>query len=138
MMPTMKLGRTRASSVTISVPANSIVRYTTDGSDPTESSPVYSGPIEVEKTTVIRARAYRDGVEPSQIVSQTYLISVYHTMPVICLTTDNDNLWNEETGMFADGPDIDRENTNPPWKSATYWQKNWFGGWIEYYDENGV
>ena len=124
--------------VTITVPANSVVRYTTDGSDPTDSSPVYTGPIEVEKTTVIRARAYRDGVEPSQIVSQTYLISVYHTMPVICLTTDNDNLWNEETGMFADGPDIDRENTNPPWKSATYWQKNWFGGWIEYYDENGV
>ena len=123
--------------VTIAVPANSTVRYTTDGSDPTQTSALYTGPIEVEKTTTIRARAFRDGVEPSQVVSQTYLISVYHTLPIVCLTTDPDNLWNDETGMFADGG-IDRENTNPPWDDATYWQKNWFGGWVEYYDENGV
>ena len=123
--------------VTIAVPANATVRYTTDGSDPTQASALYTGPIEVEKTTTIRARAFRDGVEPSQVVSQTYLISVYHTLPIVCLTTDPDNLWNDETGMFADGG-IDRDNTNPPWDDATYWQKNWFGGWVEYYDENGV
>ena len=123
--------------VTIAVPANSTVRYTTDGSDPTQTSALYTGPIEVEKTTTIRARAFRDGVEPSQVVSQTYLISVYHTLPIVCLTTDPGNLWNDATGMFADGG-IDRENTNPPWDDATYWQKNWFGGWVEYYDENGV
>lgn len=71
--------------MTINVPANSTVRYTLDSTDPNESSPVYAGPIEVETNTVIRARAYRDGVEASQIISETYLISVYHTMPVICL-----------------------------------------------------
>ncbi len=125
-------------AVTITVPQNSVVRYTTDGTDPTEESPVYTSPIEVEKNMVIRARTFRDGVEPSQVVSQTYLISTYHTMPVICLTTDPFNLWNDDTGMFADGPLIDRENTDPPWDDATYWQKNWFGGWVEYYDENGV
>jgi len=127
-----------AGGVTISVPANSIVRYTTDGSDPDETSPQYTGPIEIRKNTVVRARTFRDGVEPSQVVSQTYLISVYHTMPVICLTTDPDNMWNPDTGMFADGPNIDRENTDPAWKNATYWQKNWFGGWMEYYDESGT
>lgn len=123
-------------AVTISVPANSIVRYTTDGTDPTETSAQYTGPIEVERNTVIRARAYRDGLEPSQVISQTYLISVYHTMPVICLTTDPDNLWNEEYGAFADGPNVDK-TTETPWKNATYWQKNWFTGWVEYTDENG-
>ena len=124
--------------VTLTVPANSVVRYTTDGSDPTESSTPYTGPIEVRKNTVIRARAFREGVQPSQIVSQTYLISVYHTMPVVCLTTDPDNMWNEATGMFADGPNLDRDAQERPWKNATYWQKNWFGGWVEYYDETGA
>lgn len=124
-------------SVTITVPANSIVRYTTDGSDPTEASTQYTGPIEVRQNTVLRARTFRDGVEPSQIVSQTYLISVYHTMPVICLTTDPDNLWNEENGMFAEGPNYDRTKTRP-WKDAAYWAKAWFTGWAEYFDENGV
>lgn len=125
-------------AVTISVPAHSTVRYTLDGSDPDEDSPLYTGPIEIEKNTVLRARAFRDGVEPSQVVSQTYLVSVYHTMPIVCLTTDPDNLWNEETGMFADGPELDRETQERPWDNATYWQKNWFGGWVEYYDESGV
>ncbi|MBR4039147.1 MAG: lamin tail domain-containing protein [Clostridia bacterium] len=125
-------------AVTISVPANSVVRYTLDGTDPTEQSALYTGPLEIRKNTVVRARAFREGVEPSQVISQTYLISVYHTMPVVCITTDPDNLWNPETGMFADGPDIDRENTSPAWKNATYWQKNEFGGWVEFYDEAGV
>jgi len=126
-----------AGGVTITVPLNSIVRYTLDGSDPTEESPIYREPIEIRKNTVVRARSYREGVEPSQIISQTYLISVYHTMPVVCLTTDPDNMWNEDTGMFADGPTLDRETQERPWENATYWQKNWFGGWVEYYDENG-
>ena len=124
-------------AVRISVPANSIVRYTTDGTDPTESSTVYTEPIEVRANTVIRARSYREGVEPSQVVSQTYLIATYHTMPVVCLTTDPDNLWNEENGMFAKGPDYDVTKKRP-WKDAAYWAKDWFTGWVEYYDENGV
>ena len=125
-------------AVTLSVPANSVVRYTTDGTDPDENSTLYTGPIPVPKTTVIRARSFREGVEPSQVVSQTYMISVYHTMPIVCLTTDPDNMWNEETGMFADGPSLDRDAQERPWDNATYWQKNWFGGWVEYYDEDGV
>ncbi len=124
--------------VTISVPANSVVRYTLDGTDPTETSELYTGPIEIRKNTVVRARAFREGVQPSQVVSQTFLISVYHTMPVICLTTDPDNMWNDATGMFADGPDLNRETQERPWENATYWQKNWFGGWVEYYDEAGA
>lgn len=127
-----------STAVTISVPVNSIVRYTTDGTDPTEASMQYTGPIDVNKNTVIRARTFRDGVEPSQVVSQTYLISVYHTMPVVCLTTDPDNMWNDENGMFADGPLLDRETQERPWDNATYWKKDWFGGWVEYYDEDGV
>lgn len=127
-----------STAVTISVPANSVVRYTTDGTDPTEASMQYTGPIDVNKNTVIRARTFRDGVEPSQVVSQTYLISVYHTMPVVCLTTDPDNMWNDENGMFADGPLLDRETQERPWDNATYWKKEWFGGWVEYYDENGA
>lgn len=128
---------TGENAVTISVPANSVVRYTLDSTDPNETSPLYTGPIEVERNTVIRARAFRDGVEASQIISQTYLISVYHTIPVICLTTDPDNLWNEEYGALADGPNIDKSTSTPWFKNATYGQKNWFPAWLEYTDENG-
>ncbi len=124
-------------AVRISIPGSSVVRYTLDGSDPDESSPIYREPLEVHGNTCIRARSFREGLEPSQITSQTFLVSVYHTLPVVCITTSNDNLWNDETGMFADGTELNRETQNTPWKNATYWQKNAFGGWVEYYDRSG-
>ena len=39
------------SAVTLTVPAGSTVRYTTDGTDPTETSPLYTGPIEAVSYT---------------------------------------------------------------------------------------
>ena len=51
------------------------IRYTTDGSEPTEGSPAYDGAaIEVAKTTEIRARAYADGMAPSDVASFAYTI----------------------------------------------------------------
>ncbi|MBO9610725.1 MAG: chitobiase/beta-hexosaminidase C-terminal domain-containing protein, partial [Paenibacillaceae bacterium] len=38
------------------------IRYTTDGSDPTPTSALYSGPITLTDTTVVKARAFRYGV----------------------------------------------------------------------------
>ena len=128
----------RPIEVEIEVPEGATVYYTTDSTDPTQQSAVYTGPISVSQTTVIRARAYQPGLEGSQIETQTYFISTYHTMPVISLVTDPDNLWNEDTGMLADGPNLDRDNTEPPWEDATYWKKLHYSGFIEYYDEDGV
>lgn len=48
------------------------IRYTTDGTDPTESSTVYTGPISIDDDTVIRARAWKSGMNPSAVVSETY------------------------------------------------------------------
>ena len=58
-------------------------------------------------------------------------------MPVVCLTTDPDNLTNEEYGAFAYGPNVDTSKPTPWIKIATYGQKNWFPAWLEYSDENG-
>jgi len=50
------------------------IRYTTDGSIPNESSLVYTGPLQIDTTTRIRARAYQDGLfGPSPVVSHGYL-----------------------------------------------------------------
>ena len=48
------------------------IRYTTDGTDPTESSTVYTGPISIDDDTVIRASAWKIGMNPSAVVSETY------------------------------------------------------------------
>lgn len=49
--------------------ADSVIYYTVDGSVPNQSSELYSGPIEVEVGTTVKARAFKDGMLPSEIVS---------------------------------------------------------------------
>ncbi len=52
----------------------STVRYTLDGSAPTDGNGVlYSEPIRIDKTTTVRARAFKEGLEPSATRSATYL-----------------------------------------------------------------
>ncbi|WP_102412085.1 lamin tail domain-containing protein [Beduinella massiliensis] len=128
----------RPIEVEIKVPEGASVYYTTDSSDPNQYSTLYEGPIPVSQTTVIRARAYQPGLEGSQIETQTFFISTYHSMPVVSLVTDPDNVWNEETGMLADGPELNREEQKTPWKKATYWKKPHYSGYVEYYDTEGV
>ena len=48
------------------------IRYTTDGSDPSTSSTVYSAPFEVTGTATVKARAYKAGLSDSPIFSQTF------------------------------------------------------------------
>lgn len=39
------------------------IRYTLDGTEPTESSPRYEGPITIRETTTLRARAFAPGMD---------------------------------------------------------------------------
>jgi outer membrane protein OmpA-like peptidoglycan-associated protein len=60
-------------TVTCSTPG-AVARYTTDGTSPTEASPVYSGPIAVDKTTTINAICLAPGAPASQVASATYTV----------------------------------------------------------------
>ena len=50
------------------------IYYTLDGSDPTDASTPYDGPVELSATTTIKARAYKDGLNPSGVASATYAL----------------------------------------------------------------
>ena len=43
------------------------IHYTLDGSEPTEDSPIYEGPIEIHETCTLKAKAFRDNM-----VTKTY------------------------------------------------------------------
>ncbi|MFM9963379.1 MAG: lamin tail domain-containing protein [Planctomycetaceae bacterium] len=50
------------------------IRYTTNGSLPTATNgTVYTAPLNVSKTTVLRAAAFKEGFAPSDVDVQTYL-----------------------------------------------------------------
>ncbi len=95
---------TTTQSVTIThVDPEVIIRYTTDGSDPDENDEEYTGPITVTSTQSIRARAFKNGHAPSQIRTRNYLFDPSETLPVVMITTDPDNLFDDEIGIYTVG-----------------------------------
>jgi alpha-tubulin suppressor-like RCC1 family protein len=51
-----------------------MIRYTRDGSDPTVSSPIYSGPLSVAWAQTIKARGFKLDWLPSAVAAGTYTI----------------------------------------------------------------
>lgn len=105
--------------VTLSGKGN--IYYTTDCTVPTQESALYTGPISLSKTTVIRAVSYESGKLPSQIADLTYVVKEGHSLPVVSLVTTPDNLWDYNTGIYVEGPNASA--TSPHW-GANYHQ-NW-------------
>lgn len=109
-------------AVTLTVPDNCRVYYTTDGSEPTErSTPYTAGEIlTLTKNTALRAVAYREGYLPSDVLTQTYLLTGAHELPVVSVTGDPIALFGAD-GAFTKYLDEDKE-------VAVH---------TEYFDENG-
>ncbi len=109
-------------SVSIEVPKDTQVYYTTDGSIPTLDSTLYTGEaFEISAVRVLRARAFDASgrLQPSEIITQTYLLNVYHSFPIVSVVTDPDQLWNETNGMLTVGPNVDKSK-GIPFKNTVY------------------
>jgi hypothetical protein len=87
---------------------NAQIHYTTDGSKPTSSSGVYSAPISVSSTTIVKAIALSDNssILPSFIDFNTYFIDESHTLAVMSVSAEelddllNGNQWLRPFGTF--------------------------------------
>jgi uncharacterized protein len=65
----------KGDTVTLSTPtAGAVIHYTTDGSTPTVSSPVYSNPIVINEDQFIKAIAVKEGLKDSKLASFEYVI----------------------------------------------------------------
>jgi len=83
--------------------ASATIRYTLDGSLPGEDSPEYVQPIAINTPTVIRAAASEPGYLPGPVLTQSYLIGESSTIPVISLTFDPPDLWDDDIGIYVRG-----------------------------------
>ncbi|MET0136470.1 MAG: chitobiase/beta-hexosaminidase C-terminal domain-containing protein, partial [Kibdelosporangium sp.] len=64
-----------AQSVTLATStASATIRYTLDGSTPTASSTLYSGPITISASTTVRAIGLRSGMTDSPVATAAYVI----------------------------------------------------------------
>lgn len=89
-------GRTFATTfnLALSTPlAGAQIRYTTNRTVPTAASSLYTGPISIAGSTIVRAQTFASGRAPSPVASETYLAldaSVQNfnsNLPVVVLDT---------------------------------------------------
>ncbi|MCH2064521.1 MAG: lamin tail domain-containing protein [Roseibacillus sp.] len=83
-----------------------VIRYTADGSEPTSrNGTIYSAPIPVESTRIIRAAAFRTDYLSSEIITHSYFYdesSAIRSLPIVSVSTDDSNLWGP-TGIQTPG-----------------------------------
>ncbi len=84
------------------------IRYTTDGSEPTDThGEIYSDPLFVKQTTMVRAAAFKGNTLPSEVVTHSYFFNqslvdkslkpflpgVIKSLPVLSIVTASNNLY---------------------------------------------
>lgn len=89
--------------VTLTAAPGADIRYTLDGSEPTRASMLYETPLVVKATTVLRARAFADGLLPSETAAATYIAEELPAYPVVSLIADEKHLFDEKTGALSKG-----------------------------------
>ncbi len=104
-------------TITCSDP-NAVVYYTTDGEEPNTRDNAYTGPITISKNTPLRAVSYVSGKLKSDVTTANYLFEDPHTVPVVCITGDPDDI-NEVLSVTNKWEKVERE------------------AYISYYEENG-
>lgn len=109
-------------------PKDAHIRYTTDGSEPTEKSLLYADSIYVDETTVIRAKSFSNSAISKISKTQSYFFDVDDRMPIISICCDEKYLYGGSCGIFSNSTSYaDLHPDNPP-------RRSWLGYENYYYD----
>ncbi len=113
---------THGYTVSLSVPKGSpdgtVIRYTTDGSEPTAASRLYTSPLSYSGTKVIRARLFCDGCISPRSVTHSFIVHPREmSLPVISIVTDRKFFFDDKIGIYVDGTyDKDKKNYQYDWR----------------------
>ena len=89
------------------------IYYTLNGDIPTiENGTKYDSPFSVSQTTVVRARAYKDGMLFSEILTGSFIFSdkfyeackgVGERLPIVSLSVNNVDMFSDTLGIYVEG-----------------------------------
>jgi len=90
----------------VTIPEGCTLRYTTDGSAPTEQNGYTSltGVLATTSTRTFRFRLFRDGFLPSPVVTRTFIrTSLDIDLPILSVTGTQANFYGDSLGIFVKG-----------------------------------
>lgn len=110
------------------------IRYTFDGSEPTDTSRIYTDPLYLDNTAVLKAKAYKDGLLPSTTTVGSFVYLEEQTLPIVCLSTHPGYFFDSDTGIYVFGPNADSEF---PYLGANFWSNKEVPVNLQWIDSNG-
>lgn len=110
------------------------LHYTTDGQDPTLSSPLLTAPVEINETTHIRVQAFSDNHLSGPVQQALYLVRESHNLPVMSVSVDQYDFLDPVDGLYSMG-----ENAQSyfPYKGANFWSREELPAHMTYLTKNG-
>ncbi|MBQ4090027.1 MAG: lamin tail domain-containing protein [Clostridia bacterium] len=91
-------------TVELTADPGDLIFYTTDCTEPTRNSNIYTGPITISSNTILRTRVFSDNALESYMNCQSYLFGIDHTVRVVSLVSDPHGLFSDEAGILVKGP----------------------------------
>ena len=98
-------------------PEGSVVRYTTDGSEPTASSRQMVNGIAVSQTTVVRAKLFCEGCLTARSVAQSYIFHPREqTLPIVSISGNPRYFYDRFIGILVEGNNPSDPNYGHDWR----------------------
>lgn len=99
--------------------------YTLDGSVPDTSDLILEDSLIIYNTSVLRVATFSPDLLDTNFVSNTYFVDEETELPVLSITTDPDNLFSDERGIYVEGTNgILGYCTRSP-KPPKNWNQDW-------------
>lgn len=112
-------------TVNVAIPQGATLRYTTDGTTPTETSSKmsFNGRFNVNGTVTYRFRLFKEGYLPSRVVTRSYIYrDRNYNLPIVSVVADPLNLYDDSIGIYVKGVNGRTGNGQP---SPCNWNMDW-------------
>lgn len=85
-------------------PEGTVIRYTTDGKEPTEESSKFSDPIKISNSKVVRAKLFCAGYLSPRSTTHSFIKHPRKvTLPVVSIVTNRDYFYDNKLGIYVEG-----------------------------------